>query len=33
MKLYGSIAVGALMAAAILAMLTPRIRKLMGDVH
>jgi len=32
MKLYGGIAVGLLIAAAILAMLTPSIKKLMGDV-
>ncbi|MEK7727966.1 MAG: peptide MFS transporter [candidate division KSB1 bacterium] len=33
MKLYGGIAVGLLISAAVLALLTPSIRKLMGKVH
>lgn len=33
MILYGSISAGTLIAAGILALLTPRIRRLMGDVH
>ncbi len=33
MTLYGSIALGLLAAAGLLAVLTPRIRRLMGDVH
>jgi proton-dependent oligopeptide transporter, POT family len=32
-KLYGSIAVGLLISAALLALLTPRIKKMMGGVH
>ncbi len=31
--LYGGIAVGILLAAGVLALLTPRIRRMMGDVH
>jgi POT family proton-dependent oligopeptide transporter len=33
MKLYGGIAIGLLISAGILALLTPKIRKLMGKVH
>jgi POT family proton-dependent oligopeptide transporter len=33
MKLYGGIAVGLLISAAVLALLTPSIRRLMGNVH
>jgi POT family proton-dependent oligopeptide transporter len=32
-KLYGSIAIGLLVSAGLLAVLTPRVKKLMGDVH
>jgi hypothetical protein len=32
-KLYGSIAVGLLISAGLLALLTPRVKKLMGDVN
>jgi POT family proton-dependent oligopeptide transporter len=32
-KLYGGIAIGLLASAAVLALLTPKIKKLMGKVH